>query len=254
MQISAESLTGDDDYQRQRKEARLIPDGIRDLILPPPRTSTVAELLTLLSSMDHNSASPPKPIYSKRPPTIDVPLSSGDITVLRQFLLNIIGHLSALDESFSRALRLGARSLQAADNPDYRVPLWSIQLLWDMRQPSFVYLQLYTPFRFNSPVLTSPSCPELSSSTFVRIPKTHIVFSLAGYAITQKDVATSDAHPVMVATLAADAQRLYSTFSQHVEEVADAVAALKTDKLKVDVDIVDSDDSDDSDEDTDNKD
>ncbi|KAG6915048.1 hypothetical protein DXG01_013714 [Tephrocybe rancida] len=89
---------------------------------------------------------------------------------------------------------------------------------------SYIYIQLYTSF---GPYFTSLACQPLSSSTFLQIPRTHIIFSLAGYAIAKQELRNADAHLVNLITLRNDALQVHSQLAAMLPDVNAAVQLLK---------------------------
>ncbi|TFK60394.1 hypothetical protein BDN72DRAFT_779478 [Pluteus cervinus] len=126
--------------------------------------------------------------------------------------------------------------------------------------PSFIYIQLYS--QFGPGIFTSLSCSSLSSGTFLQIPRTHLLFSFAGFNITRQDLTTADAHPFSMITLCSQSYDIHHRLAARAAEVALSVDILKAKKAQlvstdnivplrnvdVNMDIDDSSDSDDSDD------
>lgn len=66
--------------------------------------------------------------------------------------------------------------------------------------PSYINIQVFRPFANN--IYSSLSCPTLHCSTFLRIPGTHILFSLASCTnIMRQKISSANGHPVSLITL-----------------------------------------------------
>ena len=66
---------------------------------------------------------------------------------------------------------------------------------------SYVYVRTFAPFAGDN-MFTSMTCPTLSSSTILQIPRTHILFSLASSSadISVQSLRSSDGHPLSILT------------------------------------------------------
>src|ERR1700683_859829 len=90
--------------------------------------------------------------------------------------------------------------------------------------PSYINIRVFRSF--SGDTLTSLSCPSLGCSSFLRIPRNRILFSLASCNIAQSDSTTAAGQPYVLATLpafAADILRLLqskaSDISSSIKEV-----------------------------------
>ncbi|KAJ7683601.1 hypothetical protein B0H17DRAFT_1137725 [Mycena rosella] len=92
--------------------------------------------------------------------------------------------------------------------------------------PSYVYASVYLPFA--GATFTSMFCPSLACGTFLRIPRTHILFSLASFAaaIQRQDLRTADGYPHALVTLCAKSQALYDTLRANQNSLFSAVVQL----------------------------
>ncbi|KAJ7716106.1 hypothetical protein DFH07DRAFT_785479 [Mycena maculata] len=75
--------------------------------------------------------------------------------------------------------------------------------------PLYIYVQVYR--LVGGDLFTSMACQSLGTSSFLQIPRTHLLFSLASFSkIQRQDVASKD--PVTLVTLCADSLALYQAF------------------------------------------
>lgn len=91
--------------------------------------------------------------------------------------------------------------------------------------PSYVYIQVYAPF--SGAIMSSLSCPSLATTTFLQIPRTHILFSLASYGMSWTEVTSADAHLFTMLTLGPETFAIFSTFLRHAHDFKTAVQVLK---------------------------
>lgn len=75
--------------------------------------------------------------------------------------------------------------------------------------PSYIYVQAYQPF--GGAMFSSMCYQKLSCSTFLQIPRTHILFSLASFPRIQRQEVAGD-NPVLLVTLCKDSFELYEAF------------------------------------------
>ncbi|KAJ7433413.1 hypothetical protein FB451DRAFT_1380348 [Mycena latifolia] len=101
--------------------------------------------------------------------------------------------------------------------------------------PSYVYASVYLPFAGST--FTSMSCPTLACSTFLQIPRTHILFSLASFAgtIHRQDLRTTDGFPHALVTLCPGSQSLFTTLRAYQTSlffaILELVRAVKSKKV-----------------------
>jgi len=78
---------------------------------------------------------------------------------------------------------------------------------------SYVYIKLFNPL-YGDSTFTSMTCPSLSSSTLLQIPRSHLLFSLDSYTknITWQSISTSDGHPITLLTLCPSSTILFHQF------------------------------------------
>ncbi|KAJ7461042.1 hypothetical protein FB451DRAFT_1371356 [Mycena latifolia] len=96
--------------------------------------------------------------------------------------------------------------------------------------PSYIYVRVYR--QFAGSLFSSLSCQKLGTSTFLQIPRTHILFSLASFKIQREDVLTA-AHPLTLLTLGKDSMVLFDAFHEDRNALHLAIAELaRTSKSK----------------------
>ena len=93
---------------------------------------------------------------------------------------------------------------------------------------SYVYMRTFKIFAGKG-MFSSLTCPSLSSSTILQIPRTHILLSLASSApnITSQELKTADGHPFSLITLDAYSVSAFEAFRLRSEELYEAVKALQ---------------------------
>lgn len=90
---------------------------------------------------------------------------------------------------------------------------------------SNVYVKVYASFA--GAIFTSIACPTLACATYLQIPRTHIVFSLASYPIERQDITSADAHPFTMITLGSTTATLHQEFVRATNAVDASVRALQ---------------------------
>jgi len=93
---------------------------------------------------------------------------------------------------------------------------------------SYVYVRTFNVFAGNG-MFSSMTCPSLSSSTILQIPRTHILFSLASSApdITSQELKTMNGHPFSLLTLDKYSVSALEAFCQRSNELYKAVKILQ---------------------------
>ena len=93
---------------------------------------------------------------------------------------------------------------------------------------SYVYVRTFNVFAGNG-MFSSMSCPSLSSSTILQIPRTHVLFSLASSApnITSQKLKTTDGHPFSLITLDTYSVSVFESFRQRSSGLYKAVKVLQ---------------------------
>ncbi|KAI0060330.1 hypothetical protein BV25DRAFT_977826 [Artomyces pyxidatus] len=93
--------------------------------------------------------------------------------------------------------------------------------------PSYINVQVYRKMYGNT--YTSVSCQSLGCATFLRIPRTHFIFSLAtaSASITRKDVQTDAGHPFSFVTLCSFSSALVTSLSTRSADLSLAVLQLQ---------------------------
>lgn len=76
-------------------------------------------------------------------------------------------------------------------------------------------------------MLSSTACAKLGAATFLRIPRTHILFSLASCTITIVKTTTGDNQPYTLATLDAFSSKILTYLQLHLDHVAASVKQLQ---------------------------
>ncbi|KAI0054490.1 hypothetical protein BV25DRAFT_1922630 [Artomyces pyxidatus] len=92
--------------------------------------------------------------------------------------------------------------------------------------PSYINIRVYRHSHGNS--YTSLACTSLGCATFLRIPRTHIIFSLAtaSHAFVRVDTRTDAGHPFGFVTLCAFSQGILKVLCDHRVAVSAAVRSL----------------------------
>ncbi|KAF8803503.1 hypothetical protein BYT27DRAFT_7259964 [Phlegmacium glaucopus] len=93
---------------------------------------------------------------------------------------------------------------------------------------SYVYIRTFNVFTGNG-MFSSLTCPSLSSSTILQIPRTHILFSLASSAsnITSQELKTADGHPFSLITLDTYSVSVFDAFRLRSNDLYKAVKVLQ---------------------------
>ncbi|KAJ3528013.1 hypothetical protein NMY22_g9566 [Coprinellus aureogranulatus] len=111
---------------------------------------------------------------------------------------------------------------------------------------SYIYVRLYSPMAGQN-IFTSLDCMDLSSPTFIQVPRTHLLFSLSSFASTiQKQtmaLAHSSAGSMDIVTLDAASSALFAIFRSRQDELYECVKNLK---LRLDGKLPDEDSDEDS--------
>jgi hypothetical protein len=93
---------------------------------------------------------------------------------------------------------------------------------------SYVYVKIFKSFAGNN-MFSSMTCPSLSSSTILQVPRTHVLFSLASSApkIASQELKTTDGHPFSLITLDPYSTTIFEAFRQRSNELYIALKALQ---------------------------
>jgi hypothetical protein len=101
-----------------------------------------------------------------------------------------------------------------------------IPLAENIGTPSKVGVQIYT--HFTGSTYSSNTCKELDCSTFLHVPRTHIIFSLASFtAITTSTIGVSS-RTINAATLCDGSAQLFLMLQLKRQEIGLAVSMLTT--------------------------
>lgn len=76
--------------------------------------------------------------------------------------------------------------------------------------PSYVYIKVYR--QIGGRLFSSMSCQRLACSSFLQIPRTHILFSLASYSEIQRQDVPETSHPLTLVTLSEASLALFEAF------------------------------------------
>jgi hypothetical protein len=92
---------------------------------------------------------------------------------------------------------------------------------------SYIYVRKFAPLAGHT-LFTSLTCQELSSPSFLQIPRSHLLLSLASYSVSRA------AQPIMangssfsMVTLCPASSLLFSTISGHQDALYESVKVLK---------------------------
>ncbi|KAJ7508549.1 hypothetical protein B0H11DRAFT_2304702 [Mycena galericulata] len=109
-----------------------------------------------------------------------------------------------------------------------------IPLATSIGTPSYIYIRVYRPF--GGALFSSMSCPKLACSTFLQIPCTHILFSLASFSQIQRQDITTANHPLTLVTLCQTSMALFEAFHKERNALQSALKELgkKSKSKKVD--------------------
>jgi len=92
---------------------------------------------------------------------------------------------------------------------------------------SYVYVRTFTPFAGDN-MFTSMTCPALSSSTILQIPRTHILFLFSSADISVQSLRSSDGHPLSILTLDTSySANLFNLFREECSALYAATELLK---------------------------
>jgi hypothetical protein len=93
---------------------------------------------------------------------------------------------------------------------------------------SYIYVTVFKPFAGNN-MFSSMTCPSLSSSTILQVPRTHVLFSLASSApkISSQKLKTTDGHPFSLVTLDTYSATVFEALHQHSDALYDALVVLQ---------------------------
>ncbi|KAG7095217.1 hypothetical protein E1B28_005992 [Marasmius oreades] len=86
---------------------------------------------------------------------------------------------------------------------------------------SYIYVRTYTLLGHNT--FTTMSCPQLNSETFLQIPRTHLLLSLASFSINKQPLATSE---FSIIILDSAATALHTQHSRSIIGIGQAVQHL----------------------------
>lgn len=92
--------------------------------------------------------------------------------------------------------------------------------------PSYVNVLIYRHSHLNT--YMSLACSELECNTFLRVPRTHVLFSFATPSATQdrQDFLADSSHPLAYITLSPFAATIFKTLCDRKTDVAAAVSLL----------------------------
>jgi hypothetical protein len=110
--------------------------------------------------------------------------------------------------------------------------------------PSYINVRAYRPF--SGETLSSLSCSQLGCSSFLRVPRERILFSLASCVIARSDNMTPAGQPYVLATLPAFAANILRLLQSRAIQVFSSIKELKVlmkDKVTTEAgeDMVESD-------------
>ncbi|KAJ7151882.1 hypothetical protein C8R43DRAFT_1067439 [Mycena crocata] len=107
--------------------------------------------------------------------------------------------------------------------------------------PSYVYVLVYK--QVGGPLFTSMSCATLACPTYLQIPRSHLLFSLASFTGIDRQAIASAGHPLTLLTLCADSFSLLQSFHVRRQVLQGCVLDLskkaksKQVELAMDVDV-----------------
>lgn len=88
--------------------------------------------------------------------------------------------------------------------------------------------------RVSATKLTSCSCPELNTTTFVHLPPPDILFIFSGFRITRTEESEEDGSITTILTLPPDAAKIYKLATSHARQLREISALLKKKKKRQD--------------------
>jgi hypothetical protein len=91
--------------------------------------------------------------------------------------------------------------------------------------PSYINVQVFRPF--SGDTLSSLSCSQLGCSSFLRVPRERILFSLASCVIPRSDNTTPAGQPYVLATLPAFAAEILQILRSKSVQVFSSIKELK---------------------------
>ncbi|KAJ3513597.1 hypothetical protein NMY22_g14994 [Coprinellus aureogranulatus] len=91
---------------------------------------------------------------------------------------------------------------------------------------SYIYVRKFVPLAGDS-VFTSLSCQQLTTSTYIQVPRTHLLFSLGSYSITRGQPIVVDGCDFDTVNLCSASTVLYSTLRSHQGVVSTCIRNLQ---------------------------
>lgn len=95
-------------------------------------------------------------------------------------------------------------------------------------EASYISFAVYA--RISATKLTSCSCPELNTTTFLHLPPPEILFIFSGFKITRTEEAEEDGSVTTILTLPPDAAKIYKQATSHARQLRDISILLRKKK------------------------
>lgn len=104
-----------------------------------------------------------------------------------------------------------------------------VSSLASIGEASYVYVQVYGFYpALGTAVLSSMSCPSLNCTTFLRIPPTHIIVSMASFTGIQRQNITSASSAIRLIALCEGSGRLFAIIKDREKVFAGVITELCT--------------------------
>ncbi|KAF6742097.1 hypothetical protein DFP72DRAFT_1109656 [Ephemerocybe angulata] len=89
---------------------------------------------------------------------------------------------------------------------------------------SYIYVRKFASMAFDNLDFTSLDCPSLASPTYLQVPRTHVVFSLASFS---RSITTQTIRNLTLATLCPESSTLFTLFQGHRDALYACVKELQ---------------------------
>ncbi|KAF6744659.1 hypothetical protein DFP72DRAFT_928031, partial [Ephemerocybe angulata] len=89
---------------------------------------------------------------------------------------------------------------------------------------SYIYVRKFASMAFDNLDFTSLDCPSLASPTYLQVPRTHVVFSLASFS---RSIITQTIRNLTLATLCPGSSTLFTLFQGHRDALYACVKELQ---------------------------
>ncbi|KAF6765255.1 hypothetical protein DFP72DRAFT_1059047 [Ephemerocybe angulata] len=99
-----------------------------------------------------------------------------------------------------------------------------MEKLENLGAASYIYVRKFASMAFDNLDFTSLDCPSLASPTYLQVPRTHVVFSLASFS---RSITTQAVRNLTLATLCPESSALFTFFLGHRDALYACVKELQ---------------------------